>query len=109
MKEYKTSLRMVFGDSPLVKVIDFLIDHQDFDYTKKEIAKYVGINLKTLNKIWPKLEKNGIVVQTRRIGRGVLYKLNKESPIVKNILELDRKLTEFLIQKETEKKEGVLA
>ena len=38
MKE-KTSFILVFGESPVVKVIDFFIDNQEFDYSLTDIAK----------------------------------------------------------------------
>ncbi|MFQ6073057.1 MAG: hypothetical protein ACE5KT_10215 [Methanosarcinales archaeon] len=48
-----------FGDYPLIRVFDFLLENEVFDYTKKEIAKYSGVSWNTLEtlirEIW-KLE-----------------------------------------------------
>ena len=37
--EQKTSFRLVFGESPIVKVIDFFLDNREFDYSLTDIAK----------------------------------------------------------------------
>jgi hypothetical protein len=35
------------------------------------------------------IERNGVVVATREVGRARMYKLNKKNPIVKKFMELD--------------------
>jgi len=79
-----------FGNAPIVKVLDFLIENRIFDYSKTEIARESGIGWSTLHGIWKEIEKNKIVVKTRAIGRAEMYRLNTESPIVKKFIELDR-------------------
>lgn len=39
--------------------------------------------------IWNVIERNGVVVATREVGRARMYKLNKKNPIVKKFMELD--------------------
>jgi len=85
-------LEKIFGDAPLIRVLDFLLENQTFDFTKKEISKNAKVNFKTLNKILPKLQNNKIIVPTRRIGKAILYKLNDKSEIVKIILEFKKKV-----------------
>ena len=84
-------LEKIFGDAPLIRVLDFLLENQNFDFTKKEISQHAKVNFKTLNKILPKLEDNEIILPTRRIGKAILYKLNINSEIVKIILEFKKK------------------
>ena len=69
------------GNSALVRIIDFLEMHQEFDYTKAEIARNTGLSKATLYQNWGVLEKTGIVTETRRIGNGVLFKFNTENPL----------------------------
>ncbi len=101
----KTSFRLVFGDAPIVKVLDFLIDNQEFDYSLTDIAKGAEIAWSTLHECWPGLVQLGIVEKTRRIGRAELYKLKLENPLVKKLLELDLFISQQLIERE---KEGVM-
>ncbi len=85
----KTSFVLVFGVSPTVRVLDFLIDNQEFDYNLTEIAQGAEVGWTTLHQFWPGLVKLGLVRQTRTKGRAVLYKLNLENALVKKLLELD--------------------
>lgn len=78
-----------FGDYPLIRVLDFLIYSRDFDYPVTEIAKNADVNFQTLKKIWPQLEENKIVVETRTLAGATLYKINTANPVVKKIIELN--------------------
>lgn len=84
----------IFGSSPVIKVLDFLISYQLFDYPLTEIAKNSGVSYSTLQIFWDKLVKNNIVVKTRRVGKSDLYKLNTENPFVKELIKLDWLLVE---------------
>lgn len=83
----------VFGGSPMIRVIDFLITFASFDYPLTEIAKNSRVSYSTLQTFWHKLEKNNIVIKTRRVGKSDLFKLNTENPAVKELIKLDWKLT----------------
>ena len=79
----------VFGNNPIIRVLDFLITFADFDYPLTEIAKNSGVGYSTLQTFWSNLEKNHIVTKTRRVGKSDLYKLNINNPAVKQLLKLD--------------------
>ena len=79
----------VFGNNPIIKVLDFLITFQLFDYPLTEIAKNSGVGYSTLQTFWDKLEKNNIVVKTRRVGKSDLFKLNTNNPAIKQLIKLD--------------------
>ncbi len=79
----------VFGNNPMIKVLDFLITFQAFDYPLTEMAKNSGISYSTLQTFWSKLVKNNIVIKTRRVGKSDLYKLNTKNPAVQQLIKLD--------------------
>ncbi len=81
------------GDTPLIRVVDFLIENSIFDYTKTEISKNAEISRASLYKIWPLLEQYQLVKASRKIGNTTLYKLNKENPVVQKLIELDLKIS----------------
>ncbi len=87
--ENETIFIEVFGNNPIIKVLDFLITFQLFDYPLTEIARNSGVSYSTLQTFWDKLEKNKIVIKTRRIGKSDLYKLNTKNPAVRMLLKLD--------------------
>jgi predicted transcriptional regulator len=76
-----------------MKVLDFLITFQLFDYPMTEIAKNSGVSYSTLQTFWDNLERNKIVVKTRRVGKSDLFKLNTKNPAVRQLIKLDWNLT----------------
>ena len=101
--EEKSSFRVVFGNSPIVKVIDFFLDNREFDYSLTDIAKNADIGWSTLHQFWKEIVILGIVIKTRRIGRAELYKLNMKSSLVKKLIDLDITISKKLMQEEIEK------
>lgn len=104
----KTSFRLVFGESPIVKVIDFLIDNKEFDYSLTSIAHGADVGWTTIHQFWNDLINLEIVKKTRRIGRAELYKLNQVNPLVQKLLELDLVISKQMIQKEIEKQKIIV-
>ncbi len=47
----------VFGNNPIIKVLDFLIAFQLFDYPLTEIARSSEVSYSTLQTFWSRLEK----------------------------------------------------
>ena len=94
--EDETLFIKFFGTkNPVLKVLNFLIDNEAFDHSKTDIAKGAGISRATLFNVWHILEKNGIVIETREVGRAKMFKLNKANPVVKKFMELDDAITGY--------------
>ena len=53
----KTAFLNIFGDTPILRVLDFLIVNEDFDYSMTDIANLSGIGYSTLKLFWKKLEE----------------------------------------------------
>jgi len=98
MKE-TTIFREALGDSPVIRVLDFLIEGRGLDYSLSDITENSDIGWTTLHRIWEKLVQLNIVVPTREIGRAKLFKLNEENPAVKKLINL----YDTLLYLETEK------
>ena len=98
MKE-TTIFREALGDSPVIRVLDFLIEGRGLDYSLTGIAENSNIGWTTLHRIWDKLLKLEIVKPTREIGRAKLFKLNEENKAVKELI----RLYDTLLYQETEK------
>ncbi|MDO8459606.1 MAG: hypothetical protein Q7S74_00715 [Nanoarchaeota archaeon] len=88
-----------FGSSPYVKVLDFLIEGQDFDYSMTEVARGAKVGWSAFTRIWEQLLKKEIIVSTRVIGNAKLFKLNRKNPSVIKLIKFDWDLTKL----ETEK------
>ncbi|MHB8120319.1 MAG: hypothetical protein ACYDHX_16630 [Methanothrix sp.] len=85
--------------SPMLKVLDFLIDNEVFDYSKTDIAEGAELSRATLFKVWPKLEALDLIIATRTVGQAKMYKLNKQNPIIKKLMELDDAISEYFALK----------
>ncbi len=89
-----TVFREFIGDSPTIRLIEFLIEGRFFDYTLTDLAEKSRISWRTLHIIFPRLIKADIVKKTREIGRAKLYTLNAENPKVIKLIELFDKILE---------------
>ncbi len=96
----KSSFRLVFGDSPVIKVLDFLLDNREFDYSLSDIARGADVGWSTLHQFWSDFVKIGLVKKTRRIGRAELYKLDASNSLVKKLIEIDWEISKMFAMKE---------
>lgn len=88
------------GDSPWMRVLQYLIEGKDFDYSLTDMLN-AEVSWGTLNHIVPKLLKLNMIVKTRKIGRATLYKINQNHMAVKQLISLyDTLILESLKKKE---------
>lgn len=95
----KSIFLQVYGDNPKLRVLDFLITFQEYDYSMKEIARNSEIGYTTLKQFWQEFVKRGIVKQTRVVGKAKMFKLNTENPEIQIFMKLYWKV----ISRETDK------
>jgi len=76
-------------DPSVRKVLEFLIENRVFDYSKEEIAEESGISRPTLYRIWPTLQNNGLLQETRKYGNTQLYKIDERNELVKVLIKLE--------------------
>ncbi len=84
----ETIFSKAIGNHPKIKVLEFLIEGRELDYSVSDIAEGAGIGRTTLFRIWSDFVELGIVKPTRVIGNAKLYKLNLENAFVRKIVEL---------------------
>lgn len=84
----ETLFRKALGDTPKIRVLEFLIEGRELDYSISDIAEGAEIGRTTLFRIFDDLVKNKIIVNTRIIGNAKLYKLNIENNFVKKLIEI---------------------
>jgi len=70
------------------KVLDFLVAFQDYDYSISDIATHSGIGFKTTLGVVKHLEDQQVIVNTRNVGRALMFKLNLDSSQAKSISKL---------------------
>ena len=94
-----TIFRQALGNSPVIRVLDFLIEGRGLDYSLSDIADNANIGWTTLHRIWDNLLRLKMVIPTREIGRAKLFKLNEENPAIKELI----KVYDTLLYQESEK------
>ncbi len=72
----------------MLKVLDFLMDNESFDYTRTEIEEGASLSKTALLKTRPKLEALELIETTRTASMARMYKLNKQNPIEKKALKI---------------------
>jgi DNA-binding transcriptional ArsR family regulator len=96
-------LTRALGNSPKLRIIDYLLDYKLNDFTIKEILEAVGMSKLTFYKYFEDLKELGLVIPSRKIGRATLYKINLENPMVKMMIEYETKLSLQIAEQEEQK------
>ena len=100
--ETKSLFVEFMGDSPMIRVLDYLLTERELDFSITDIALNAGIGRATLYRIWESLIKNEIITHTRNIGKAKLYKLNIKSNKIKKLIEIYDMLTLEELKKRAE-------
>lgn len=79
----------IFGSSPRVKLLDFLADHVDYDYTISQIQEFTDISRPTLYRLIGELEAEKMISLTREVGASRFYGLNTQNEKVIGMLQLE--------------------
>jgi hypothetical protein len=74
----KGVLYKVFSSGAVAQILDFFLDHKDFDYSPGEISNKTGLALKTIFREIPQLTRYKLVSNSRKIGKVNMYKLNSQ-------------------------------
>lgn len=93
-KENKSIFLEHFGDTPQLRVLDFLIDNHFFDYPMTEIARESNVSYNSIKLFFDSFIKSGIIKKTRKVGKSDYYQMNLENEFVKKLIQLDWSLTE---------------
>ena len=91
MKEKSIFLEFM-GDSPIMRVIDYLMEVNGLDFSITDLARNAKVGRATLYRIWDNLIKNEMIVHTRVIGKAKLFKLNMKNPKIKKLAEIEHML-----------------
>jgi len=83
----ETIFTKTIGDTPKIKVLEFLIEGRELDYSVSDIAEGAGIGRTTLFRIWNDFVELGIVKPTRVIGNAKLFRLNMSNNSVKKMID----------------------
>lgn len=99
MKEEKSLFVQTFGDTPYIRVIDFLMENDISDFSLQDICDHLGLARNTVSKVIETLLAMNIVKYTREVGRAKMIRINRENEVVQQLIELDFKLSKHYADK----------
>ena len=99
----------VFGYSPQMRILNYLLDFPANDFTKKEIIQALGMSKQTFYKYFDNLKETGMIKVSRAIGKAKLYKIDRTNPMIKTITEFERKLSMQIAEQEEAKTQRPIA
>ena len=108
IKKNKSMFLEVFGDTPKLRVLDFLIENHFFDYPITEIAKQADVSYNSIKLFFNEWVKEGILIKTRKVGKSDYYKLNIENIFIKNLIKLDWILTKKMLMPEQKSEKRII-
>jgi hypothetical protein len=76
------------GDSPMMRVMNYLITERELDFSITDMAESAGIGRATLYRLWDNLIKNEIIFHTRDVGKAKLFKLNTENAKIQKLIDI---------------------
>jgi DNA-binding MarR family transcriptional regulator len=81
------NLESVIGSRAKVSLLRFLSKNKDWQFNLSEISKSININKGALSRVVKELESKKII-ETRRNGKLLLFRLNIQNKIVRIIIPL---------------------
>jgi DNA-binding GntR family transcriptional regulator len=93
-------LTKIFGSSPPVKLIDYLVAHPWEEFSKTQLAEGAQITRPTVYKLLSSLIQEKLVIKTKKVGNIQLYQTNRKSPIIKHISSLQSLLADMEVDKQ---------
>jgi hypothetical protein len=81
-------LEYLFNGAAIAKILDFLTTYQTWDYSESDVAKYSGVNVRTVQREFPKLVSLGLIKHVRTVGKAKMYRLDLESATGQSINKL---------------------
>ena len=68
----------IFSSRAVAQILDFFLDHKEFDYSPVEIAQKTRLHFRTVFREIPNLEMTQLIYHSRKIGKTNMYRLNTD-------------------------------
>lgn len=78
LNNYFGVLSSIFSSASVGQILDFFLDHKEFDYSPLEVAKKTGLAIRTVFREIPNLEKKELIYKNRQIGKTNMYRINAD-------------------------------
>jgi len=84
-KDIQGPIEELFHSYTTIKVIEFLMVHQETDYSKQDISTHSDVSFRHALKAIKTLETAQLIKKTRQVGRAQMYTFNTENETAKKL------------------------
>lgn len=74
------------GNSPRIKILQFLIDNKNNSYSVREILVGAGVKHRNLVEVLKDLLKHDMIYIDKKVGKSNLYKINEFEPFAQALI-----------------------
>lgn len=89
----------ILGTGATVKVIDYILENRDVDYSIGDVAEGSGVSRMQVHRIWHNLLAHGIIKKTRKISKIQLYSLVKDHIVSKGLMKMYNSLLSYQVER----------
>lgn len=90
-------LSKTLSSRAVAQILDFFLDHKEFDYSPAEIAEKIGLSFKTIFRELSTLERYQLVCLSRKIGKTNMYRLNTELSAVAHLERFSLEMSQIVV------------
>lgn len=90
----------IFGDSPTVRIVEWMLENRDFDHSISEIAEGTKLNKPATTKGIQPLIAHNVIVSNRTISKDKMYVLDLQNRCTKAIIDFDKQIAKCCDWKE---------
>jgi len=76
-------LLSIFGDSPRMKIMDYLLEFPTNEFTPSELVEDIGMSRTTVFRELNELLNHDITKQTGKVGKSPTFTVNLKNPLVR--------------------------
>ena len=88
----------LFEGSSIVRVLDFLLDMPELDFSKAGVARECNLTWVSASKVFPRLEALGVIERTRKVNRAEMYRVVKNSLLLQALHKADLELSLIVVK-----------
>lgn len=101
----------MFGTTPRNRIIEFFLEMRELDFAIGDLAKETGLNRATAYNTIEDLLAQKVLMPSRKVSGGQLYKLNKDKREIKVLIEVFNLILSRIVNEHPskEKKQKLLA
>ena len=96
---------VLMGATPRNRILEFFLDLRTLEFTTNDVALETGLNRATTYNAMEELTAQGYLIPTRKASGSQLYKLNKQNPEVKMLIQISEIILDKIVEEYTEQEE----